>query len=56
MIVIAEGWAQANMHCLYNFWAETVAEETDASFPIHINLIQSNHTGFYISLAKLTHN
>lgn len=46
VIFISEGWIQPNVLFLHSFWTETVAEETDASFPICINLIQAIILGF----------
>lgn len=40
----------------YNFWMKTVAEGTDISFSIYINLMQGNYIGVYVRLAKLVHN
>lgn len=44
------------MLCLHNFWTETVAEGTDISFSICINVIESNYIGGYFGLAKLVRN
>lgn len=51
-IIDAEGLSQCSA---YNFWTETVAEGTDTSFSIYVNLMQSNYLGVHVRLAKLVH-